>query len=53
MYMQVWDLFRGWEVQGFATPEVDFPFLEFEVYIENSAEVPISPPAILIPVINS
>ena len=24
-----WDLFKGWGTQGFPTPEVDFPSLEF------------------------
>ena len=35
------DLFRGWGAQGFPTPEVDFPSLEFlkYIYIGNSTQV--------------
>ena len=34
------DLLRGWGPQGFPTPEVDFPSLEFlKCYVENSTKV--------------
>ena len=33
------DLFRGWGAQGFPTPEVDLPSLEFlKVYIKNTTK---------------
>ena len=39
-FYPVRDLFRGWGAQGFPTPEVDFPSLEFQkcIYIENSTK---------------
>ena len=36
--IHIQDLFKGWGAQGFPTPKLDFPSLEFRKCIVNSTE---------------